>query len=266
MQTDKNVIQRFFIKLKSRNPLLYYAGWGFFIAGIVSFLLINTTQTRVLGINSWIKPMKFYISIGILCWTMAWYMVYLRKQKAVKRYSWVLVMAMIIEMLIITWQAANGRMSHFNVSTPLYGALFSVMGIVISIFTLWTGYIGYLFIKQKEFPPFLPAGYITGIRIGILFFVVFAFEGGWMAARLSHTVGAADGSWGWPFLNWSRQYGDLRVAHFFGMHALQLLPLAGYFIFRGKGQVIWLAVAYFVFVLLLLWQAISGQPLIPYSE
>ncbi|HEX4958761.1 MAG TPA: hypothetical protein VFV46_11335, partial [Lacibacter sp.] len=200
--------------------------------------------------------------IGILAFTMSWYMVYLNNRKAAKRYSWVMIVTMLIEMSIIVWQAANGRLSHFNISTPLYGLLFQLMGIAIAVFTLWTLYIGILFFKQKDFPPLLPQGYIWGIRLGIIWFVIFAFEGGHMAAQLAHTIGAPDGSEGLPVLNWSKQYGDLRVAHFFGMHSLQILPLAGYYFAQIKSRIMILAVAWFLFVVLLYWQALAGQPLL----
>ena len=78
-----------------------------------------------------------------------------------------------------------------------------------------------------------------------------------------HTIGAADGSIGLSLVNWSRIYGDLRVPHFFGLHSLQILPLAGYFFFPRKGPLIIMAITWLAFIALLYWQAIMGFPIIP---
>jgi hypothetical protein len=137
--------------------------------------------------------------------------------------------------------------------------MFTAMGIAIAILTAWTGYIGYLFFV-KTFPA-LPDAYMWGIRLGILLFVIFAFEGGVMAARLSHTVGAADDGSGLPLVNWSKQHGDLRIAHFIGMHALQLLPLFGYYLSKSVKATIVFALVYFIVTTLLLVQALMGRPL-----
>jgi hypothetical protein len=247
-------------ELKHRNPLLYYFGLTNVVGAVVCVFLILNTDTQVLGINAFIKPMKFFVSLAALSFTMAWYMFLLKKQKAVSVYSWMTVIIMTFEQSVVVWQAANGRLSHFNISSPLYGLLFSLMGVGITIFTLWTLYIGVLFFRQKDYPSELPIGYIWGIRLGILFFVIFAFEGGQMAAQLAHTFGKHDGGIGLPVLNWSRQYGDLRVAHFFGMHALQVFPIIGYYIAKQKRSLFIFACGYFVFVAFLYWQAISGKP------
>jgi hypothetical protein len=190
---------KFLQQLRNRNVILYYFGWLYFLGGVVSLIMTQVSDTIVLGIDAWIKPVKFFFSIWIFCWTMAWFLHYLNYKKQVRIYTWVVVIVMIIEQVIITWQAANGRLSHFNTTSAFYGFLFTVMGIAIATLTVWTGVIGYYFFKQKQFD--VPMPYIWGIRLGIILFVIFSFEGGIMASRLAHTVGAADGGPGLPLVN-----------------------------------------------------------------
>lgn len=250
----------FIIQLKNRNPLLFWYGVLNFVAAIVCAVLTQTTDITVLNINAFVKPMKFYVSIGIFVFTMGWLMPYLQMPKKERAYTYMAIIIFTFESLVITWQAANGRLSHFNKDAPMYIALFNLMGIAISILTVWTGYIGYLFFKKKDFN--LPASYVWGIRLGILFFVLFAFEGGLMASLLRHTIGAADGGKGLPVVNWSREHGDLRIAHFFGMHTLQIFPLFGYYIAKsGKGVIVFASI-YVLMVFAVLIEALMGMPLI----
>jgi hypothetical protein len=249
----------FLNELKRRNTILYYYGWLYFIGGVVSLIMTQTSDTVVLGINAWIKPMKFFFSIWIFCWTMGWYMVYLSKKRAVRIYNWVVVIVMLIEIVIITWQAANGRLSHFNLD-PFYSTLFVIMGIAISTLMAWTAVIGYYFFKQKLYT--VPMPYIWGIRFGILISVIFAFEGGIMGSMLSHTVGSTMGGAGLPIVNWSTEHGDLRVAHFIGLHALQIIPLFGYYVAKSNRSVKIFAAVYFLVTSFLLIQAFRGLPLL----
>lgn len=248
------------LTLRERNPLLYWFGLICLMGGAVCLVLVLTTNRPVLGINGFIKPAKFFVSIWLFCWTMGWYTGLLVQRPQVALYSWVVVITMLVELVIITGQAARGELSHFNISSPLNRALFMMMGISITIATIWTGYIGFLFFKHQ--PLLASSAYLWGIRLGIVFFVVFAFEGGLMAARLSHTVGGADGGPGLSGLNWSTRYGDLRVAHFVGMHALQVLPLLGYYVVHRPSVLIGLSIGYFLLVTLLLLQALHGRPLL----
>ncbi len=251
---------QFLIQLKQRNPLLFWYGVLNFLAAIICAVLTQTTDITILNINAFVKPMKFYVSIGIFVWTMGWLMHYMKLPKKERAFTYMAIIVLTFENFVIMWQAANGRLSHFNKEAPLYIALFSLMGIAITILTLWTGYIGYLFFKKKDMN--LPASYVLGIRLGILFFVVFAFEGGLMASLMSHTVGAADGGKGLPVVNWSRQHGDLRIAHFLGMHTLQIFPLFGYYIAKTSKAVIVFATVYVMMVFAVFIQALMGVPLI----
>jgi len=253
-------MKSFFAELKKRNATLYYFGWLMFTGFLVCFIANYFDKTIILGISAWIKPMKFYVSIGITAWTMSWLAYYPGNQKKVRVYSWAVVVTMTIEMMIISFQSVRGQQSHFNVSTPFNGILFTIMGISITIFTFWTTYICILFFLQKEFT--ISKTYLLSIKFGLILFILFALEGWVMVGNLSHTKGAADGSPGLPFVNWSKEYGDLHVSHFFGMHALQILPLIGYYFARKNIQVILFAIIYFLFVTILLAEAIYGLPFI----
>lgn len=246
-------------ELQLRNAPLFWFGIICGALAMVLLLLMVVDKRQFLGVTVWLKPFKFFVSTGFFAWTMAWFLVYLPEVDAVSRYTWMSIGVLTFEDVYILWQASRGQRSHFNVSTPFYSIMFSLMGVAISVMTAWTAYIGYLFCIH-DFPE-LSITYVWAIRLGIFIFVVFAFEGGLMGSRLSHTVGAPDGGPGLPLLNWSKQHGDLRVAHFIGMHALQILPLIGYFLAAHVWQVILISIAYAMLAILVFVQALRGKPL-----
>jgi hypothetical protein len=124
------------------------------------------------------------------------------------------------------------------------------------------------------------------MRLGMTLTIVGASTGGLMtrptAAQLeqartthvmtvagAHTVGAPDGGPGLPGTGWSTEHGDVRVPHFVGLHALQVLPLLVVAL-RRRGWpeiarvrvVIAAAVVYAGLYATLLAQALRGQPLL----
>ena len=84
-----------------------------------------------------------------------------------------------------------------------------------------------------------------------------------MGARLSHSVGAVNDSSNLFIVGGSRTFGDLRVAHFIGMHALQVLPLLSYYVLKSTRWTFVVSMAYGALAAIALFQALQGRPLFP---
>jgi hypothetical protein len=250
----------FLQELKGRNETLYYFGVLCFALSIAFWILAKTTSTQVFGVNAWWKPFKFAFSLGIYSWTMAWYCSYL-PSFPLSLFNWTVVLLWSFELVYIALQASKGQLSHYNSSTPLHVFLYGLMALAATVVTLFTAYVGFLFFKH-DFPD-LPNYYVWAIRLGILLFVVFSFEGFAMGSRLNHSVGALNDNSDWFILGWSKTVGDLRVAHFIGMHALQVLPLLSYYVVRSTKWTFVLAGLYGLIALSTLVQAFQGTPFFP---
>ncbi len=188
---------------------------------------------QALGINIWVKPGKFAASIAIYVWTLAWFMEYLRGPAGAKGLiRWGVAGAMVAEIICIAGQSLRGTTSHFNDATPLDTAAFAIMGSMILFNTLLEVLVFVLFLKS--YPNLSPA-YLLGIRLGLLGALASAGVGMIMIGHGAHTIGAADGGPGLPVVNFSTQAGDLRISHALGLHALQILPLVGYWLGRALG-------------------------------
>ena len=247
---------RFFSELKKRSKSLYWAGLLNFIAFIVLLVLSFYDERMVSGANVWHKPMKFSLSIWIFLWTMGWYLAYLPQIRKVQKIKITIILAMLVEQVIIIVQAARGELSHYNISSIGNAFLFQLMGIAIvvnTVMVLWA----LLLLRPVET---LPPAYKRGLQIGMFIFILASLEGFMMVGNLGHTIGAPDGQEGIFFMNWAKVYGDLRIAHFFGLHALQAVPLFAWIVARERvGWVLGFGFIYFVFSSLTLWNALAGK-------
>jgi hypothetical protein len=261
-------------ELRYRDPVLFWTG-AFMLLVLLVVILISIGDSRViLGINAWIKPMKFLISVTIFLWSMAWFMADTRPATWRRRFvGWGVALAMGVEIVLILMQSGRGVPSHFNIAHWFDGMVFSIMGLAITFNTL----VMFLFLSiiRPDTPP-QRAGYLWGMRLGVVIFILASWQGFLIVSNLAHTVGAPDGGPGLPFVNWSTTNGDLRIAHFVGLHALQALPLLGFVLDRIHGEtrsglrsprnlvmaasILWLAVMGG-----LLWLALQGRPLLPLS-
>jgi hypothetical protein len=264
------------------EPLL--TGSGLFLLALLIPAAIGlwVDPRLITGVPAWLKPAKFAISTAIYVLTLAWVFTYLpewpRTRRLVGRTTAVVLIG---ELAIVNLQAWRGTPSHFNVGTPLDAALLAVMGIGILIQTAASVAVAVALWRQR----FTDRALGWALRLGMTLTIIGAMTGGLMtrptpaqmtAVRATgrmptvgaHTVGAPDGGPGLPLTGWSTRNGDVRVPHFVGLHALQILPLVTLLLFRRRTEstrlrltLIVAAVYAAVFVALLV-QAMRGLPLL----
>lgn len=216
-------LEQIFKTVKINSPILYWIViFHFFLAtGTIIGSLIDDRTLQ--GINVWIKPLKFSISTAIYILTVGFLITlypYSEKKKNIINHivSWTLL----IEVILIIYQGSRGVQSHFNISNPFDGLIFGLMGILIAINVL----IMALFIFDT-FRLKLQTTKLLQWSILIGWIIVFfgSWIGGQMISEMSHSIGIEDGGPGLPIINWSTVAGDLRVAHFFGLHGIQIVPI-----------------------------------------
>ena len=232
----------------------------------------------ITGAPAWLKPAKFASSTAIYGVTLAWVFAYLPEWPRLRRVAGLTTAAMfVLEVGIIFVQAWRGTTSHFNVGSPLDATLFAVMGTGILAQTAAATAVAVALWRQR----FADQAMGWALRLGLTISVLGSSTGGLMTMPTSqqlahvqetgsmplsgaHTVGAPDGGPGIPGTGWSVDHGDIRVPHFFGLHAMQALPLLTLALRRRRETLqIRLAIVgaagYLSLFALLLWQALRGE-------
>jgi hypothetical protein len=260
--------------------------FGFVMAADLVLCLLGLVVDRrvITGAPAWLKPAKFAISTMIAAWSFAFCMASTTVwPRVVRALDWVLAGGLAIEIALIDMQAARGTSSHFNIANQFDARVYAVMG--VSIACIWLGMLVLTVVLFRQ--PFASA-WGWSLRLGLVLALIGTGSGALMtvpnaqqlaAAHASgrvaivggHTVGAPDGGRGLPVMGWSADHGDLRIAHFVGMHGLQVLPLLAWWIGRRRTApdeqtqrhlVFATAASYLALFGLLLWQAFRGQSIV----
>ncbi|MGE0722846.1 MAG: hypothetical protein AB7O45_00650 [Alphaproteobacteria bacterium] len=258
--------------LLQREPTLAAFGLALLVLLVPASIAHGVDPRTLHGVGIWVKPMKFLASLGLFALTTAWFIGYLpaarRRALPVRALVWTLVATAGFEMAYIALQAARGDASHYNRSSPLFEALYGLMGIA-AVMLIATALPLAREIARHGDRRLAPA-FRRSIVIGlVLTFVLSLISGVVLSMGDGHWVGGvANDAGGVPVVGWSRTGGDLRPAHFLAVHAQQLIPLIGWvaaaLLPARAGVAVWTGAAVYVAITAGLFvQALMGLPLIP---
>jgi hypothetical protein len=272
----------------SLSPTLTLSTVVMAFGAVLTTLGIFLDSRHLVGEPVWLKPTKFYLSLAAYNATVLYFLSFLSERRRLVRISGhVLAAAGLIEIVAITIQAARGVRSHFNVATPFDAAMFSLMGVTITV--LWVTMIVLALVllrsrlADRPLAAALRLGFVAAvIGMGLGYFMtnprptqLEAMKAGQRVVEAgSHTFGAADGGPGLPLVGWSTEAGDMRPAHFLGLHAMQLLPILAVVLARRRhlsetrrlATVRASGIAYVGVMLVLAVQALRGVPITRWDE
>ena len=252
-----------------------HAGWHW--SAIVLLILASVflaaqfiDERTLLGVSVWSKPFKFALSLFLFTGTL--YLMSGLVSKAFWRgrgraFVGIMLFMVAFDMVYIAWQAGLGEASHFNNSTPFYQVMYSLMGVAAVTMVGLLVWLAAEVAREARWR-LLSQPLVLAVVLGlVLTFLLGGGFGGYLSGNGSHFVGPgvsdADGLW---LVKWSREVGDLRVAHFFGMHAMPVIPLFALAL-RGRLSVqaqvvavIAFSAAYSAMTVGTFVQALSGEP------
>ena len=279
-----DMARRWIRGLYERSGWLTVTGFLMLADVVLSISGLLADPSVVDGAPTWLKPFKFAVSTSLFVFTLAFVTGRLTR---VRRFAvWlgrIMAVALVLEIALIDMQAARHTASHFNRATSFDAAVYGAMGLTIAVVFLSTALLcGACFLerfKDRALGWAVRLGLLlalAGMGVGALMTLptpqqlAAAHAGGEMRRVGAHTVGAADGGRALPVTGWSADHGDLRIAHFLGLHAMQVLLLAWWASSRSArwGRVrqlrlVGIATGSWAMVFgLVLWQALRGESLL----
>jgi hypothetical protein len=281
MVTATGLVRRAF---SWHRPLMLFAAFAAVVT-LISLVGLVVDDRILVGAPIWAKPAKFAFSFGLYAATWAWMLTLQRRHVRLGRgLGTVAAVACTLEVAVVLLQTVRGHRSHFNVATAFDATMWGIMA--SSIVVLWLANVAGAVLIMLERHVDRPA--LLSLRLGTMITLAgmaVAFLMTWGTAHQranrpmeiigSHSVGVRDGGPDMAVTGWSTTGGDLRVAHFIGVHGLQVVPLfllaLGLLVTRVprlrdelvRVRLVWaFAGGYAGLLLLTLWQALRRQPLV----
>lgn len=204
------------------SPALWRSMLAMLVLAFVFTVLLRIDQRLLAGVNVWVKPAKFALSIGLQFATVAWVMSLLPSaERRGRRFAPALLLwSGWLELAYITFRAARGEASHFNQATPVAAIAYALMGVGAVCMVAASFRVGQVLWRHRKSSLLVEAaalGLMLGSILGGLSGVYLGNQTGHFTSPATSTIG---------LFGWSSSGGDWRVAHFAGLHAAQVLPLA----------------------------------------
>lgn len=214
------------LSVASRVLCIYGGLMGLALLSAYVWSLSDLRTIREVGV--WSKPMKFMAATALFAWTTVWLAnIDNAAVSYSKSFKWIvalIIVTSLFEVAYITYQAAQGAASHYNTSNALNAMLFGFMALAAVGLTASQAWLAWEIFRE---PRDGPMSVVTlGVVVGLLLTFVLSVVSGFLLGGNQPPPGN-----GLPLSGWHLQ-GDIRPAHFLGVHAQQLIPLINLFCAR----------------------------------
>lgn len=226
---------------------------------VVASIGLIIDRREILGESVWRKPLKFALSFALYGATLAWLLTRIDPRRLLtRRVGWwsgtAFAVTGAVDVAFITLQAARGTFSHFNSGTDAVNQIgqnvfqWGVIGLFVANLVLA---VALLLQRSGSTPLNRAVGFglpLAAAGMAVAFALVGSGHeqqvtdayGHRVDLAATHTIDAAAGGPGLPILGWSTTGGDLRVPHFFGMHAIHGLLAIALLLSWGSSRLEWL--------------------------
>ncbi len=199
------------------------------LLAVPTVLALALDPRQVHSVNVWFKPLKFMLSLALFAAATAWFFDLLlaarRRARPQRGVVWTIVVAGVDEVAYISLQAALGQASHYNLSDVLHRTLDQLMGVGALSLMLTQLVLAQQIARHAR--PGLHLIWRDAVVLALVLSFVLVVTSAAVLSNAQPPAGA-----GLPLLGWHLGGGDLRQAHFVGLHVQQLLPLLGWLLVR----------------------------------